>query len=304
MVSPDPTRLQRTGFAVAEDGVRLHWTTIGPATGSQGAFVCCNGVGVSTFFWKYVVAHFSDRFTVLLWDYRGHGQSGRPPSLGTDDLGIPSHTRDLARVMDAAGVDDALMLGHSMGCQVILEFHRNHRARVRGLVPLLGSAGRTLDTFYDNPRSPRYFRLAARLVDRLGDRTHTLARPLLQSRVAWFIARAASLVDPFYASADDMLPYLRHLATMDLQVFIHAVLSTNDHDAWDTLPDIRVPTLIVAAERDAFTPMWLSRKMAASVPGSDFLVLADGTHAAIIEQPETINRRLERFVRDRGVFRS
>lgn len=298
--APEP--VVRAGFAAADDGLRLYWRAVGPPDGGRGAMVCCNGVGVSLFFWKYLVAHYSDRYTVVLWDYRAHGRSDRPPDLANADIGIARHARDLAAVMDAAGVRDALLLGHSMGVQVILEFHRLYRARVRGLVCILGTAGRALDTFYDNPRSPGYFKLAARIVDRLGERVHWFVRPLMESPLAWFVTRRAALVDPYYARREDMLKYLDHLAQLDMRIFIRTVLAMNDHDAWPTLGDIRVPALVVAAERDTFTPMWLSRKMASSIPDADFLVLADASHAAIIEQPDTIHHRLDRFLAQRGVF--
>ena len=58
-------------------------------------------------------------------------------------------------------------------------------------------------------------------------------------------------------------------------------------------------TLIVAAERDDFTPLYLSRQIADVIGGAELLVLADGSHAALIEQPETINHRLDRFIRER-----
>ena len=65
----------RSGFCQTEDGHHLFWqaTGAGPDT-----LICCNGVGVSTFFWKYVVQHFSRTHQVVVWDYRGHGRSDRP----------------------------------------------------------------------------------------------------------------------------------------------------------------------------------------------------------------------------------
>ena len=50
----------RTGFATATDGVHLYWRSIG--TGPT--LVCCNGVGVSIFFWKYLVEHYAHRFQI------------------------------------------------------------------------------------------------------------------------------------------------------------------------------------------------------------------------------------------------
>ena len=91
-------------------------------------------------------------------------------------------------------------------------------------------------------------------------------------------------------------------ASLDMRVFLRSVLACNDHDAWDVLPTIRVPVLVIAAERDSFTPVWLAHKVAASIPGADFLMLADASHAALIEQPEAIYHRLNRFISERGIF--
>lgn len=294
-MDPLSTRPVRTGLAVADDGLHIFWR----AVGSGPAMVCSNGVGVSTFFWRYTEEHFSDRFTVITWDYRGHGRSDPLPDPTSGDVAVPRHAADLLAVLDAAGVKEALFCGHSMGCQVGLEAWRRHSERIQGYVLILGTAGRALETFADNPRSPIFFRLAGQLVAALGERTHRIVRPILNSRIAWAFTRRAKLVDPMYASHADMSPYLEHLAVLDMRMFIRTVLQMQEHDAWDLLSTIHVPVLIVGAERDAFTPIRLSRQMASSIPGAELLVLADATHAAIVEQPETINHRVERFLRER-----
>jgi pimeloyl-ACP methyl ester carboxylesterase len=289
------TRPSRSGLAVADDGMHLYWR----AVGSGPAIVCNNGVGVSTFFWRYTEEHFSDRFTVVTWDYRGHGHSDPLPDPTAGEVGIPRHAADLITVLDAAGIDRVLIFGHSMGCQVGLEAWRLHAHRIRGFVLILGTAGRALETFADNPRSPIFFRLAGALVAALGERTHRIVRPILHSPVAWAFTRRAKLVDPLYATKNDMAPYLEHLAVLDMRMFIRTVLQMQEHDAWDLLGSVDVPALIVGAERDAFTPIRLSRQMAQRIPGAELLVLADASHAAIVEQPETINHRVERFLRER-----
>ena len=76
----------RSGFARTDDGLELYWRAVGSG---EPALVCCNGVGVSTFFFKYVVEHFRERHRVVVWDYRGHGRSSLPPEPIDDaDLSI------------------------------------------------------------------------------------------------------------------------------------------------------------------------------------------------------------------------
>jgi pimeloyl-ACP methyl ester carboxylesterase len=292
----------RSGDATTDDGLGIHWRLVGRGP----AIVCCNGVGVGTFFWKYLVAHFSSTHSVLVWDYRGHGRSDRRLDPHTADMGIERHADDLAIVLDAAAAEcpesftsPALLVGHSMGCQVALETRRRHPERVAGLVLMLGTAGKALQTFFDNPRSPAFFRMAHRIIFRSGPRSNELIRPLLKSPAAWKFATQFSLVDPYYTKQEDMLPYLDHLASLDQRLFIENVLKTNDHDAWDLLPELDLPLLVIAAENDKFTPMWCSEKMVELTKDAELLVLADASHAALIEQPETINFRLERFIRER-----
>ena len=287
----------RTGFATTDDGLQLHWRAVG-----QGPpIACCNGVGVGTFFWKYFTRAFADRFTVVTWDYRGHGRSDRRIDPREMDLGVPRHADDLAAVLGAVcgRAESALLVGHSMGCQVALETRRRHPDLCAGLVLILGTAGKALETFYDSDRSPAFFRLAHRFVFAFGNASNEIVRPLLESPLAWFVARRMKLVDPFYAPREDMLAYMHHLATLDLPMFIETVVRTNDHDAWDLLPAIDRPLLVIAAENDKFTPLHISRRIQQQVPGSDLLVLADASHAALIEQPDTINRRVARFLEER-----
>lgn len=283
----------RSGFAETPDGLRLYWH----ATGRGPALVCCNGLGVSTFFWKYVVEQLSDRYQVVVWDYRGHGRSDRPDP-DVVDLSVPTFARDLGLVLDAAGVDEHILLGHSMGCQLALERYHQHPEGVRGLVLLLGGPGRVLSNFGDNPRSPQIFKVLHLLVESMGDRVNRLVRAAMRSPLAWPVTRGLSFVDPLYTSREDFQPYLDHLGSLDFRLFMRLVSEAQKHDARPYLGQIQVPTLVVAAERDDFFPLWVMKDMAGRIPGASLLVLADGSHAAIIEQPRTINHRLERFLRE------
>jgi pimeloyl-ACP methyl ester carboxylesterase len=86
---------------------------------------------------------------------------------------------------------------------------------------------------------------------------------------------------------------------MDPIHFLHTLESAANHTAWEHLPRIDVPTLIVAADHDSFTPMWLSERMHRAIPGSEMLVVRSGTHTAVIEMPELIALRIERFIKER-----
>ena len=290
--------IAHTGTATTEDNVSIHWTV----TGNGTPFVCSNGVGVSTFFWKYIVEQYSKKYAVLTWDYRGHGQSGRDLNPHTADMSIERHAKDMQFVLDAAfpeSKEPIILMGHSMGCQVNLEAYRILRARVQAIFHLLGTAGNALSTFGGFEYSPYIFRAVRRLTFKLGRHANTLAHPLLVSPIAWPFTSKLALVDPIYTEYEDFRPYLEHLATMDMRLFSQAVWACQEHSAWDLLPEVTCPVLVFAAERDDFTPISCAQKITRILPDASLVVLADGSHAALIEQPEAINYNVDKLLREK-----
>ena len=75
--------------------------------------------------------------------------------------------------------------------------------------------------------------------------------------------------------------------------------SAQEHTAEDMLKTIKVPTMIVAGEHDQFTPMWISKKMHRLIPESELFVMNKATHAGLVEQPDLINLRIEKFIQER-----
>lgn len=287
----------RTGFARTDDGHQLYWRLIG----THGpVLACCNGIGVSTFFWKYVALHFRETHRVLVWDYRGHGLSSVPDDPAAADLSMPRNAKDLWTVLDDAGLDEpAVLLGHSMGCQVILEAHRQQPERVSALVPLFGTYGKAMDTFLDFPGSKQIFDFVHRFASVMPRSGFRLLLPLYASPLAFAFSRATGMVDRYYAARVDMDHYMEHLEHMDPRVFLEMLRRMDEHDLEDHLPTIAVPTLVFGGENDLFTPVHRAIAMADRIPGAELIVLAEGSHAAIVEHPETINRRLQRFLTER-----
>lgn len=283
-----------SGTTLAADGTPLAFAS-GGVRGAR-AIVCANGLGVSTFFWDYIADHFKGDHEIVVWDYRGHGASGIPPDPRS--ITIPGVADDLARVMDAHEIERAVLLGHSMGCQVILEFCRLFPDRVLGLLPMLGACGHPMDTFIDPRVGRAVYRGAYKLATSFPEAISIGMKLTLQKPLTWHLARLTGLVHPDLAKKEDMEPYLEHLARLDVNVFFEMARAAQDHDAGPFLGDIDVPVLVVAGERDLFTPRHLSIEMAERMPRAELLEIPRGSHAALIEQPELINLRVEKFIRE------
>jgi pimeloyl-ACP methyl ester carboxylesterase len=283
-------------YAQGWRGVPIHYTAYGHG---EPAIVCCNGVGVSTFFWKYVVRYFAPQRRIVTWDYRGHNSSGLPKRLTPRGLSMSANAHDLAAVLDACGIERAVLLGHSMGCQVILEFWRLHPERVAALVPVCGPYGRPLDTFFNLPSvALPIFEMFHYVATQYRHGLESVLRPLLRTRLPYELARLG-IINAQLAASGDMRPYFEHLSEMNLQVFFMMAAEMQKHDAGPWLAKIDVPTLVVAGEQDLFTPLPLSLEMQRRIPDAEILVLPKGSHAGLIEHPELLNLRLEKFLRER-----
>lgn len=285
----------REGYAEAHDGALVYYQVVG--SGSP-ALVCCNGIGVSTFFFRHIVERFHRDHAIVLWDYPGHGRSGLPPEPDTCEVGVERCASDLHAVVEAAGLSEApVLLGHSMGCQVILEYALRHEARA--LIALFGTSGRPLDTFLHLPQSRQAVHALRRILELTGRRGRRLTLPFRAQRLAMEFSRLTGLVDRHFEAPDDIARYLEHLTHLDARFFLRMLDEVAEHDIEDRLPEIGVPTLVFAAENDLFTPLERSKRMAERIPGAELLVLAEGSHAAIVEHPQTINHRIARFLDER-----
>lgn len=281
----------RQDYLTTPDGARLYFQVHGEG---EPAVVMCDGIGCDGFAWKYLLPQMKQNHRVLRWHYRGHGLSGVPDDR--DRIGFQYTADDLARVMDAAGIEKALVFGHSMGVQVSLEFARRHAQRTLGLALLCGSYGFPLDTIHDDTLMRRAFPAIRFLVELLPNASRRITRLVLRTELAMQIALTFEL-NRELLQRNDLIPYFDHLSKMDPVVFIRTLESLAEHTAWDYLPRISVPTLIIGGEKDRFTPVWLSRRMAEAIPGCEFMIVPHGSHTAPLEQPQLVGQRIERFLK-------
>lgn len=278
-------------FFVTEDGAPLWFETRGD--GKRLPIVLNDGLGCDGFIWRYLWEPLTDDRRVMHWNYRGHGKSG----VAGDDtrIGMEYITDDLARLMDSQKLESAVIFGHSMGVQVALEFHRRHGARVKGLVLICGSYGTPLDTWHDHTLMRVAFPYVKRLVERTPDLARTLTSRLMNTQLALEFGIRTEL-NPALMKPNDFAPYMEHLAKMHPLYFVRTLDSLKDHSAWDHLPYVDVPTMVIGGEGDKFTPVWLSQRMAEFIPGSDYVYVPGGTHTAPLERPGLVNAAIERFL--------
>ena len=281
--------------ATADDG-----TPIGYALRDRGGdgipVVAASGWSCSDVYWSRMVPALEGAgHTCLVPDSRGHGASGlpRPPGRGArnlsiDDVSMPRLARDLLCVMDDAGVERAVVMGHSMGVQTALETYRAAPDRVAALVLIAGCAENPAKTFYGTSIGNLTFPFLAEAVRWVPE----LLVPLWAAiggpaSLGHLVARATRAAGP-KATALDLAPYLKHLASVDPAVVTLMASAMRAHSAVDLLPQIEAPTLVVAAGSDVFAPARCSEAIHHGIEGSELVTFPGTGHTLPIEEPEAL----------------
>jgi pimeloyl-ACP methyl ester carboxylesterase len=310
--TPDPASSGsiRESFARADDGTKLYVRErdLVGALGAPGDFsvegdaaaggvtgIFCDGLVCDGYIWKYLWDDLATEVRLVHWNYRGHGRSALPQD--PDRIDIAAHASDLDCVRRHTGDGPVVLFGHSMGCQVVLEAYRRRPASVRAIVLICGSSGRVTETFHGSDVLARVLPRVLKVAE---------ARPALM-RALWSripvqtalkVALATGEVGRDLLDPDDLIPYLEHVTHMDFLLFLRMLKAAGEHSAEDMLASVDVPTLVVAGERDTFTPRRLAEDLSKALPRSELVVVPGGTHVAPLERRELVRDAVSRFLHD------
>jgi len=260
--------------------------------------VLCDGIVCDGFIYKYLWEDLGRIVSVAHWNYRGHGRSALP--VDPRSIGVDAHAADLDAVRRHVGDPNVVLIGHSFGTQVALEAYRLRRDRVSAIVFLCGSSGRITHTFKGRDT------LASVLPSLLefAGKHPKLARGLwsrIPAKIAVRIAMLTGDIDQHAVRPEDMEPYFHHVSHVDFGMFLRMLALAGEHSAEDLLPEIDVPVLIVAGDKDSFTPPAISEQMAAIIPTAELLMIPGGTHVAPLEHDELVFLRIEKFLVEHGI---
>ena len=227
------------------------------------------------------------------------GVSGMPREPGyrarnysVEDFTVEKYAQDLKAILDHEGIDEAILLGHSMGTQVALEAYRLIPNRILAIVSITGPFASAITSLYNTAIAPRLFPAGILLA-------RTVARPvwrlLFKSPFTHPLAIQFGALGP-KTKLEDMKPYYEHLAELDPQMILKAAQAMHEHSAEDLLRKVKVPALVVVGERDNFVPPWVGHVMASRIPVAEMLVVPGGTHGTIVEEPKLVNKTVLDFL--------
>jgi pimeloyl-ACP methyl ester carboxylesterase len=282
-------------FALGRDGTRLYVRQHPPVTGTSGAptALLCDGLVCDGYIYRYLWDDLAEQLPVAHFHYRGHGRSGLP--VDHAQLDVTAHASDMNAVREHLGDPEVILVGHSLGTQVCLEAYRAKPERVKAMVLLCGSFGRVTHTF----KGSDVLSTVLPNVQGFAERHPRLLKALwarVPVRAALKVAMMTGDIDPAKVRVEDVEPYFRHAVHVDFQLFVRMLRAAGEHSAQDLLPQIRVPTLVVAGSKDTFTPPEVSVAMAETIPGARLELIEGGSHVLPLEEHERLREVLRDFL--------
>ncbi|MCC7442824.1 MAG: alpha/beta hydrolase [Bdellovibrionales bacterium] len=286
----------RHGWFQGHDGTRLFYCV----EGEGPPLVFCYGMVCSSLHWTYQIQRLSTRHQAVWFDYRGHQNSETPADLST--LTIPSIAKDLGCLFDELKLPPAVLLGHSMGVNVVLEFYRQRPRDVAGMVLANGTAKRPLETLLNNTVIGHTFTLLSRLHDLSPRLFRGFWRNYLENPVIDAIVGIGGF-NPHLTPPEDIRMYVKQISQMDPLVLLNLVANYDSYDATAWLHTIDKPTLILAGENDDVIPPAQQELLHQLIPGSRLATLAHASHCSQMDLPETVNAIIEEFLERAGISR-
>jgi pimeloyl-ACP methyl ester carboxylesterase len=260
-----------------------------------------DGIGCSGWAFRRIIPVLATKHRVALMHYRGHGKSPAPPrpwQLGVHDLAddADASLAALSAASRPSGAEGAkaIVVGFSMGFQVALELYKRHRERVAGLVSLAGPSGRVLAQFQGTDVFGHVLPFIMAATRHASGLSLRVWRKLLPNPTLLRLGMQLQLNTERIEVADIEF-YLDQMSRMSPELFMELLQEAARHCSDDVLPRIRVPTLVIAGGKDRFVPLPTMRRVAFSIPGAQWVVLPEASHALPAEYPHEIAKHVLRF---------
>lgn len=238
-----------------------HQTRVYDSSGAKPALVLVHALGLDHRMWRDVIPVLTKRFRVIGYDLRGHGAAAGAPVA----QGLVTYAGDLVALLDRLKIDSAHVVGLSLGGSIAQELALGRPERLRTLT-VVASTAWSFDAFAERARAAERDGMAAQVIPSLT----RWFRPEDLAQGGWAVRFARDAVERAFVA--------------DWVAGWHALTTIT---TGDRLGQIRVPTHVIAGERDASTPPQLMKRML-EIPGATYSEIAGAPHMVSLTHPKPL----------------
>ena len=245
--------------------------------GQGSPLVLIMGLRRNLAWWYRQIPELSQHFHVVAFDNRGAGRSDKPVM----DYSIHLFADDTAGLMEALGIQNAHILGVSMGGYIAQELALRHPDKVRSLLLGCTSCGGSRSVVMSGERVKKF----------TANEGLTPAEILRKDMDIYFS-------DGFIQDNPDKVRELIEISLRHYQpadAFFRQFAACLHHDTADRLGSIKVPVLVAAGDDDPLVPSVNSTILKELIPNAELCFFPQRRHCFFIEDAEAFNRRAIQF---------
>jgi pimeloyl-ACP methyl ester carboxylesterase len=242
--------------------------------------VCLHAFPFNRTMWEPQLTGLSDRFRVIAVDLRGHGESDAPLWRYTLEL----YADDVKGLLDLLSIQQAVLIGLSMGGYLSFAFYRKYPDRIKGLVlaDTRAEADKPEAVAWRFGLAQRVYKEGSKAVaDEMGPK---LLSPKSYQTNQALVQRVRAIITgtPVSGIVGDLM----------------AIAERPDSVA--LLKQIACPTLVLVGEDDALTTPEENKRIAGGIAGARFQTIPAAGHISNMEQPEVFNQAVVAFLEEIG----
>jgi pimeloyl-ACP methyl ester carboxylesterase len=216
-----------------------------------------HGLGGNIYNWAYQIKHFSDSYQVIALELPGHGRS---PGKGATS--IEDYTALLHGFFEAMHLDKIILIGHSMGGAIALDYALKYQGSLKALGLVAAGAK---------------FEISTQTLIKMKDNIESIFGALDKAK-------------------EKMKDIDERLVTNDLNVMMGDVVAARKFNVTKLLPQVRIPTLIVCGTEDPLISTTTVEYLRDHIPEAQLFLIEGAGHMVMVESNKEFNTILEQFV--------
>lgn len=254
--------------------INTHYVSFGK--GEPLVFI--HGVGLDHTMWKAQLDYFSSFYKVYAYDMIGHGQSDKPDKK---IYSLNDYINQLKSFMDYLQIDNAHLIGFSMGGMVAQSFGIKFPNRVKTLI-------------FSNAVANRNHQESESILNRVSKVEQQGKSSTIEAAVNRWFNEDYILENPYVVQS-----IRQRLETNDEKSYLKAyrLFATADQEIWEYLEEIKASVYIITGEYDKGSNPRMAKEMFDKIPNAEIYVVPDARHMLPVEKANTFNEKIHDFLK-------
>lgn len=283
-------------FLLTRDGTRLFYSSnFDPKTNPKKPLIVFNyGLVCNNAHYEAQIPFFDNLgYEILIHNYRGHYTSSGEENI--EAITFKNMALDLLEIIKRVNRKKAILIGHSMGVNISLEFAKLFPDYTQMLVLISGTVLPPQNVMFNTNVVQILFPYVEAFSDKFPDLYKKIWENSYQNPIVRKIVHQGGF-NTTKVSEEFVHTYLKRVGELHPKIFIKLFSEMESHDIINYLEKIETPTLVMGGDKDKVIPNHLQEILVSHLPNSEFYIVKDGSHVPQRDFPELVNKKIESFI--------